>query len=544
MIDEALAHALKTNDGAVVARLIERNIERALNEQRWRDLERWLKPLPDAVIQHRPALLVGLATVHSIRERLRAIPALLRRAEDLMASQPEMSEALSDTVLRGMCAVLWAQDHYWRNEGHEGLREIKRAIEALPAGSTFARGSALMYAGLLGQLTGDGVAAVDMLEALVDTDESAAVTARALLSLCLISRQAGQLDKCEASAKRLLTYAENLRLVLDINWAHYFLGWVAYERNNLDAARDHLLSVSEQRYFANAISASDSLITLALTYQAQERLTEADETLQDLNEYATELNHSFAMAAVAGLRSRLALARGDLLTTMAMYPWLNTPSSAPTPMVWLLPPSLTQASISLAQGAEEHLRQAVAQLAALEAFARSTHDLWRLYTIQSLQAIARYESGQRDESLRLLRQTLAAAQPQRFVRTFVDCGPKMAHLLRQIRLQGLAPQMARYVDEILEACGPPQLPAQSLLDGLNVGQVEGASSLTAREIQVLLMLEQRYSDKEIADALVISSFTVRAHTRNIYRKLDVSDRRGAASKARDMGILGSGLSAP
>ena len=94
MIDEALAHALKTNDGEVVARLIEHNIERALNEQRWRDLERWLKLLPDAVIQQRPALLVALAMVHSIRERLRAIPALLRRAEDLMATHPELSEAL------------------------------------------------------------------------------------------------------------------------------------------------------------------------------------------------------------------------------------------------------------------------------------------------------------------------------------------------------------------------------------------------------------------------------------------------------------------
>jgi LuxR family maltose regulon positive regulatory protein len=545
MIDEALTHGLKTNDGEVAARLIERNIEPALNEQRWRDLERWLKLLPDAVIQQRPALLVALAMVHSIRERLRAIPALLRRAEDLMAAQPERSEALSDTVLRGTCAVLWAQDHYWRNEGPEGLCDVKRAIEALPAGSTFARGSALMYAGLLGQLTGDGAAA-DRLEAVVDTDESAAVTARALLSLCLISRQTGRLDKCEASAKRLLTYAENQRLILDTNWAHYFLGWVAYERNNLDSARDHLLSVSELRYFANAISASDSLITLALTFQAQGCLTEADKTLQDLNDYATELNHSFAMTAVAGLRSRLALARGDLLTTLAMYPWLNTPSSAPTPMVWLLPPSLMQASISLAQGDEEHLRQAIVQLADLEAFAQSTHELWRLYTIHSLQAIAKYEVGQCAEALSLLRQTLVAAQPQRFVRTFADCGPKMVSLLRQIRLQSLAPQMARYVDDILAACAvaePSYPPAHTLPDELFGGQLQEASPLTAREIQVLLMLDQRYSDKEIADALVISSFTVRAHTRNIYRKLDVSDRRGAASKARDMGILGSSPSA-
>jgi LuxR family maltose regulon positive regulatory protein len=205
-----------------------------------------------------------------------------------------------------------------------------------------------------------------------------------------------------------------------------------------------------------------------------------------------------------------------------------------------------RARISLAQGDEEHLRQAIAQLADLEDFARSSHDPWRLYTIQSLQAIARYELGQSDESLSLLRQTLAAAQPQRFVRTFADCGPKMAQLLRQLRLQSLAPKMAQYVDDILEACAvvePHHALAHALPDELYSGPVQDASPLTAREIEVLLMLEQRYSDKEIADALVISSFTVRAHTRNIYRKLDVSDRRGAASKARDMGILGSSPSA-
>jgi LuxR family maltose regulon positive regulatory protein len=540
MIDEALRYALKVDDGETAARLVERQMERALDEERWRDLERWLHLLPDTVIHTRPALLLALAAVHSIQLRLTAIPPLLRQAEERMREQPETCEALSDAVLRGTCDVMWAQDHYWKNEGAEGLRVIERAIAALPPSFTFVRGSGILYLGLLQQLVGHGEAAISMLERLVDSSESATVTARALFALCLIARQAGRPDLCEASAQRLLTYARRHNVVLDSNWARYFLGWVAYERNRLDEARDHFLAVAEERYFANAISASDSLSALALTYQAQGHATEAEEALQDLNHYAVELNHSFAMGAVAGLRARLALLRDDRLTARSMLLWLDHPSSPPTPMIWLLPPSLTQARILVALGDEENLRAAVKRLAELEQFAQATHDTWRLYMIQNLQALACYGLGQHNEALALLRQTLVAAQPQGFVRTFADCGPKMTELLRELRAGKLPADLARYVDHILSACAQRQsdvAPAKAAHRAQENTRTALASSLTAREIEVLLLLEQRYSDKEIAQALVISSFTVQAHTRSIYRKLDVSDRREATNKARTMGLI-------
>src|SRR6185312_13635818 len=90
LIDEALRHAFKAGDPEAAAHLIESQFEKALNEQRWRNLERWLRLLPASLVQERPALLVALATVHSIQERLSAIPPLLRRAEKLMRAQPEM----------------------------------------------------------------------------------------------------------------------------------------------------------------------------------------------------------------------------------------------------------------------------------------------------------------------------------------------------------------------------------------------------------------------------------------------------------------------
>jgi ATP/maltotriose-dependent transcriptional regulator MalT len=100
--------------------------------------------------------------------------------------------------------------------------------------------------------------------------------------------------------------------------------------------------------------------------------------------------------------------------------------------------------------------------------------------------------------------------------------------------------MTRYVDEILHACAPSSPVAREEI-ALPLAALDAqsrlASPLTAREIEVLYLLDRRYSDKEIAQALVISSFTVHAHTHSIFRKLDVNDRREAALKARSIGLL-------
>jgi LuxR family maltose regulon positive regulatory protein len=106
----------------------------------------------------------------------------------------------------------------------------------------------------------------------------------------------------------------------------------------------------------------------------------------------------------------------------------------------------------------------------------------------------------------------------------------MANLLRRLKVQKIVENQTAYLDQLLAAFPETPIP-------LPVDQSSLADPLTGRELEILDLLAQRLSNKEIAAQLVISPRTVKRHTLNIYNKLEVNSRLQAVKKASDLGIL-------
>jgi LuxR family transcriptional regulator, maltose regulon positive regulatory protein len=358
---------------------------------------------------------------------------------------------------------------------------------------------------------------------------------RLLLTLCLIYQQNGELDQVLMSARRLLAAAQAHDFPLGMAWAHYFLGSVAYVRNDLDSAVEDFLFVSDCRYHAHAFSVRESLLGLALSFLAQGRELAAQEVVEDLATYALETQNAAARSAAEGLRARLAIARGDNDTALSLLGSLVSP---PSPLVSLDPLSLIQARILVAQRTMDSRAEVTQRLAALRHFADATHNTWHLHAVSALQAVVDDELGNRDAALALLRRALQSAQPYGIVRPFAEAGPGMEGLLRDLqRIDSSNP----YLDRLVAACVTNASEQSALAltpEGVNISiPVRATDVVTAREIAVLSLLDQRLTDKEIAQTLVISSLTVHAHTRHIFRKLGVNDRRAAVTAAHALGIL-------
>jgi LuxR family maltose regulon positive regulatory protein len=163
----------------------------------------------------------------------------------------------------------------------------------------------------------------------------------------------------------------------------------------------------------------------------------------------------------------------------------------------------------------------------------------------ALQALLHDTLGDASVAQEKIVKALALAEPGGFIRLFVDLGPQMADLLKRLHEQNLA---VDYIEKLLaafrgderavvsEAADQPIASAQQPLRPLTPFQPLVAP-LTNREFDVLNLLAQRLSNKEIAEKLFVSTTTVKGHLQNIYGKLEVSKRREAVEKAEALGIL-------
>jgi DNA-binding NarL/FixJ family response regulator len=149
-----------------------------------------------------------------------------------------------------------------------------------------------------------------------------------------------------------------------------------------------------------------------------------------------------------------------------------------------------------------------------------------------LQAVAFQVQGNESRAFSALEDALSLAAPEGYVRTFVDEGEPMAHVLHQALAQDIAPgNTAGYLASLLadsEATAPETLPAQALVE-----------PLTEREREVLRLIASGLSNREIAGELVVAVSTVKAHINHLHGKVDAENRTRATTMAPALGLLWS-----
>ena len=148
-----------------------------------------------------------------------------------------------------------------------------------------------------------------------------------------------------------------------------------------------------------------------------------------------------------------------------------------------------------------------------------------------LQVVALQEYVDQDQTVQLLGDALAYAEPGGFIRIFVDEGAPMAQLLYLAAARGIMPDYAgRLLAEFEDATKDEQRHTKLSPSSL----VEPRSQ---RELEVLQLIAQGLSNREISKRLVLALDTVKGHNRRIYGKLGVKNRKQAISEARSLNLL-------
>ncbi len=147
--------------------------------------------------------------------------------------------------------------------------------------------------------------------------------------------------------------------------------------------------------------------------------------------------------------------------------------------------------------------------------------------VRLLEALALNAVGDQAHAMNALAGALALAEPEGYIRIFVDEGAPMARLLRQAESRGVAPD---YVGQLLAAFGEAAYSAAPTAQLL-------PEPLSEREFEILRLVAAGLTTQEIAEELVIAVGTVRTHLKNIYGKLDAHSRVQAVERARALNLL-------
>jgi len=148
-----------------------------------------------------------------------------------------------------------------------------------------------------------------------------------------------------------------------------------------------------------------------------------------------------------------------------------------------------------------------------------------------VQSLAWHMQGDIPAALIPLEQALTLAEPEGYVRIFAGEGSPMTSLLNEALKQEITPSYVRRLIESIDMAngrlhGKPPKVSETLSEPLSI-----------RERDVLRMLASDLSGPDIARELMVSLNTLRTHTKNIYDKLQVNNRRSAVRRAEELDLI-------
>lgn len=539
--DEALPHFLAANNIEAARQLIIRRRHDLIQKEKWHQLNLWVETIPKYHVDIDPELLVINAWLHENRERYDEMHTTIRKIEQLL--DDEAARTKSTDSLYGEVDALKSAEFYLQGEVERAKQHASRAIQRIPANHLHERSFAILIYAFTCQMEGDAHRARQTIHEALHGHETAGsiYTARLLLTLSFIDWLEGDLTGVQRNASLWLKLGHTVDLLESAAFAHYHLGMAAYYLADTEEACLHLAAAIKNGQLVDPNTYLHASCALALLYQSENQPENADEIAQSLVEYAMQLDNAQLLGSANALTGELAMRRGHLSEAIK---WARVfPSETTKQALRFFVPQFTQAKIFIAQGEPNAHRKAHALLNRLQDFFKSVHNTHCLIEVLTLKSMLHDAAGNQTAALAELEGALDLAHHSRRMRPFLDMGPWVFALLERIRSLG---RFSGYIDRILAVHDRIQKPTFEQTPSFQPSRRPTPSAhasqqleepLTNRELDIIHLLAERLSNKEIAEKLFIAPGTVKRHTKNIYRKLATHNRQETVAKARAIGLL-------
>ena len=547
LADEAIDHALAAEDSERAARLLEEQVDATWQAGEHSKLWHWLEALPDEAVLSSPNLCIFRARILFARGQQDAAEHSLQAAERALGfdtadprrtSPVEQNEpgSMDRRKLQGRIAVTRALVAFFRGDLPGIVDYSREALRYLPEEDTAWRTSAAIALGDAHRIEGDIEAAYRARLSALEISRAAGnvyMILIATMKLAVTMRQLGQLEQVKELCQQQLQLAKESGLSHTAVAGGFsaIRGEVLAELGALDEA----LPLAQEG--VKTAECGDDMVVLGWSYLCLMRVlmtcgdtVGAEKLLRRIGSSTQQTDiPPWIAQMLAGWQVRLWLAQGNLESASR---WMAERDADLDGELQFLS-DFEDTVLARVLMAQDRLEESVTLLQRLLEAAETGGRISSLVEILILQSLAFQVQGDMDRALSALEKALHHAEPGGFIHAFVDEGPPLARLLYEAASRDTAPGYARRLLAAFPVSeAEPAHPAPA--EGSEPDLIE---PLSERELEVLGLVAEGLTNREIASRLYLSLNTVKGHTRNIYGKLGVHSRMQAVTKARSLGVL-------
>lgn len=527
MLDEAVDHSLAAGDYERAVDLIEAIAENTWGLGEHARLQQWLDAIPVEMVRARPRLGVFYALVLFTLGKNRDAHLWLQNAQESLDSMLDDGDAGKYGMVKAARAYIGFA------EGDLGavIRDSRLALERLPVESFTWRSIANYTLGLALRLTGDIKAAGEPLQKASSAGRLAGLNYIALvadLNRAICRLQQGQLKLGVDILKHALKLADEKGMLLTpiAGLLSAYLGNIYTEWYRLDEAKELLergLRLCERDKDVNALALCYVFLYRAL--QARGEYDGASDIAARIERLAWDRGAlPWFQAWMAAWRARFFISQGNIERAAHLLDERGLKAGdEPTYLQ-----ELEYIALAELLAAQKKFGEAQRLLAKLLASALGGGRMGRVIDVLNLQALTYQATNDIQSALVPLAHALELGEAEMYTLSFVQYGKPMARLLYKAVQKRVSTQYAGRLLAIMAFDGTTS--RMNLTPTI-------VEPLSGREIEILKLVAAGFSNQEIAQNLMVSLNTVKAHNRNIFAKLGAKNRTEAVARGRELGIF-------
>lgn len=538
--DEAISHALKADDFNRALELLNK-FRLDKQDDHLENAKRWHGLFPEELhSQHAELLLAHAWFLHEEYQLMKIVP-IINQLDSMFCNEKPDDISLGELKLfQGILC-------YWGGESESSLKLLRQALKLIPKKYPKITGLVEIYIVVSSCMSGQGQEIAQELNEKIQDNvcQDDGLLSRLILGRTFLYLLSGELLKTlkEVQSVALTSGVQGLSLPSD--WDYYIQTncyFLSYQR---DASLPYFIEAIERRYNMHTRASVDAMITLALTYQSLKNTEAAADTMALLLDFTLEFNDPELLDVVRSGQARLALAQGDKKAAIQWLQSFNQKSFAPSIFIWLETPVITQIRVLIEIGSNDSLQQACELLETLLQDLEGVHNTFQKIVIMPLLALAYSKQGQVNKAIEAIYKTVSLAIPGGWIQPFIEPGPGMNELLHKLLLenQDLTTKEINLINKILASFSDKEIMIHKeqpplVVESVNLTNPQLINNfLTKREMQILILLKERFSNKEISEKLFISMETVKSHLKRVYTKLGASHRKDAVNKANELHLF-------